>query len=327
MEKNVRRLVLLFSLILVFIPTVIFPNRLGAPLGSGSAVNLLYEMVFYGIVLYLFRRDTTLVALTAGTALTLVYRLAIGAVFSLTIVIMYGMNTSIAFSLGMGKYLPGVIIQALAAPFVMRSVYLSLSDEIVGTRKRLRRMPAETPEPVAHFQHPAPETTSQPLPQQRFEEVGSTPAPQPWREDHVPSNANDENLFERAVMYLAESGAVKMALVVDAEGLTLAKFNRSEYDIDCWAPMAVVIENNNREVLSRFAWKEDPERIDVGTRNLRIILRRIDHVTLMILADQNIDETIHIRLAQASDMIRKYLSERYSPALFVRAEGRYVSNS
>ena len=60
---------------------------------------------------------------------------------------------------------------------------------------------------------------------------------------------------------------------------------------------------------------------------MRVILRRIEHVVLMILADPEIDETIHIRIAQATDMVRKYMSERYSPAMFARVEENYVSNS
>jgi hypothetical protein len=48
---------------------------------------------------------------------------------------------------------------------------------------------------------------------------------------------------------------------------------------------------------------------------------------LVVLAERDADETVLIRLAQAADMIRKYMSERYSPALFARVEERYVSNT
>ena len=97
MEKHTKRLILLFSLILVIIPMVIFPKRMGMPLASGSAVYMLYEFVYYGIVLFLLRRQTSLVTILIGSALTLVYRMALGATLGLTIVVMYGMNSTIAF--------------------------------------------------------------------------------------------------------------------------------------------------------------------------------------------------------------------------------------
>lgn len=44
----------------------------------------------------------------------------------------------------------------------------------------------------------------------------------------------------------------------------------------------------------------------------------------MILAEKSIDETVHIRINQAAEMVRKYMSERYSPDTFARVEERYV---
>jgi predicted regulator of Ras-like GTPase activity (Roadblock/LC7/MglB family) len=139
--------------------------------------------------------------------------------------------------------------------------------------------------------------------------------------------ADDENQFERAVTYIGESGAVKMAILVDEEGLPLACFNRCNEDSELWAPLANVLEGNNRMLLNHYNRGGAPEKIDISTGKFRIILRRIEHVTLMTLAEHNADETILIRIAQAADMVRKYMSERYSPAMFARVEERYVSNS
>lgn len=317
-------MLLLFSLILVIVPMVIFPKRLGMPLISGSAIYMFYELVYYGLVLYLFRRQTRLVTIVIGAALTLVYRMALGAAFGLTVVVMYAMDSTIAFSLGMGKYLPAVLLHVAVAPFVMRAIYLGLSENLVPEKKTRmqynRPMPAFTPSDM--------ETTT-PLPT-KTKEVPVPPTGIALRtepDNSTPANSGDENQFERAVNYIGESASVKIALVVDSEGLPLAQFSRSNEDVELWAPLAIVLERGNQRLLNQYNLNDNPEKIDIGTGNMRIILRRIEKVTLMILTEQNADETILIRIAQAADMIRKYVSERYSPALFARVEERYVSNS
>lgn len=315
MEKNTRRAVLLFSLILIAVPMVVFPHRLGLGLGGGSAVNLLYEMVFYGLVLYLFRRDTTLAALSVGIALTLAYRLILGAAFGVALVVMYGLGLSVAFSLGMTKYMPAILLQAVAAPFVLRTVYLDLSANLASGRKgrSSRRMPPPTIIDAATVT-----TVASPV-----REI--IPAARP---EHLSQSALIEgNQFDRAVAYLGESGAVRMALLVDQEGLSLAKFIRGDEDVEVWAPLAVMVLNRNRGLIARVDGQDNPDKVDIVTRGVRLLVRRIDRVILLVAAEPNADETIHIRIAQATDMVRKYMSERYSPALFARVEDRYVSNS
>ena len=130
MDKQIKRMLLLFSLILVIIPMVIFPGRLGMPLVNSSAV-VIYEMVYYAAVLYFMRRQSTLAAVLVGSALTLVYRLALGAATGMAIIVMYGIDGSIAFSLGMTKYLPALLLHAAAAPFVMRPIYLAAKNDAV----------------------------------------------------------------------------------------------------------------------------------------------------------------------------------------------------
>lgn len=322
MDKNAKRLTLLFSLILVVVPMVIFPARLGLPLLTGSAVYMMYELVYYGVVLYLFRRDVTLSALAVGSALTLVFRMALGAIFGLTIIIMYALDSSIAFSLGMTKYLPALILHIAAAPFVIRQFYLHLADNLSndGSRKtsRIKRIEIE-PTPIFE------ETT---VPTASRVEDPAVARPAPVRSEHTPGGGQAEsNQFERAVQYIGESGTVKLALTVDPEGLMLASFNRSGEDSEVWAPLGILLAQQNRTLLNQFSKTGDPTRIDIGMRRARLFVRCIEQVTLVVVTEENIDETIHIRIAQATDMVRKYMSERYSPVMFARAEERYVSDS
>ncbi len=315
MNRQNKRVMLLFSLILVIIPMVIFPSRLGLPLMSGSAMYMLYEVVFYGVVLYLFRREASLSTLLAGSALLLVYRMALGAVFSLTIVIMYGLGLSVAFSLGMAKYLPAVLLHVLATPFVMKRYYLNMAHDLSPARRRSGA--TDSFSTTAHREDTVPQGGHHaPAVGRQFEPI----RPQQ-------SVGDDDNQFEKAVMYLGEAASVKLAVLTDEEGLSLARFTRSDEDEELWGPLALILDGHNRRVLNQYRRGGEPEKIDITTRNGRILVRRIEHVILVVLAEHDADETLQIRIAQAADMIRKYMSERYSPALFARVEERYVSYS
>lgn len=323
MEKNAKRLILLASLVLVVIPMVIFPNLLGLPLLTASTIYMLYEVVFYGVVLYFFNRDVSLSTLLMGSAVTLVYRLCLGAVFGLSIMVMRDLNSSVSFSLGMSRYLPALLLHIAAAPFIVRPIYENLIDNMNSSSRRrqprVREQMIVTPEKqseatVESRQSHMPEESA-PLASTNFYHEGPT------------ASGEEANVMEKAVHYIGESASVKMALLVDDEGLTLARFNRSAEDYELWAPLALILEKDNREIVNKYSRMGAPTKIDIVTRQARLIFRRVDHVTLMVMADKTTDETIHIRIAQAVDMISKYMSERYSPALFARAEERYVSNS
>ncbi|MCP4568545.1 MAG: hypothetical protein GY841_13290 [FCB group bacterium] len=323
MENNTKRLILLLSLILIIVPMVVFPNRMGMTLASGSTIYMFSEIVYYGFVLYLFRRDISLVALIVGSALTFVYRMALGAVFGLAIIMMYGIESSIAFSLGVTKYLPAVLLHVASAPFIMRAVYLQLAADMVPPQnKRISR-----PTPIA--EDFAPVNNNNPVTGINSKAV-NRPVLKEFNVEQPTGPtlySDDENLFERAIAYLGEIASVRMALLVTEEGLVLARMSRCDEDGDLWAPLAISLESGIDHILDRFQQRSQAEGLDLSTQNKRIILRRVEHVILMILADPDIDETIHIRIAQATDMVRKYMSERYSPAAFARVEDNYVSNS
>lgn len=320
MDKNTRGLVLLISLVLVVFPIFIFPNRLGMPLSSGSAINMLYELVLYGSILYFFRPGTTLITLLVGSALTLVYRMILGAVFGLAISAFYSIDLSVAFALGMAKYLPAILMHVASAPFLMRPVYLNVADRLEAGKHRPRRF-AKKPTGETGISTPSEKS-------QRFEEsVLESNLEDKLSGGNSPTYSYDDNQFEKAVAYLGESSSVKLAMIVDDEGLPLACLNRSDEDAELWAPFSIVLEQKNQAIFRRFNRPEMLDKLDVGTLSSRIILRRIERVTLVILTDRNVDETIHIRIAQAVDMVKRYMSERYSPSIFARVEESYVSDS
>ncbi|MFH1699985.1 MAG: hypothetical protein ABIE07_05290 [Candidatus Zixiibacteriota bacterium] len=323
MEKNIKNLILLASLILVVIPMVIFPNKLGLPLLSASVLYLFYEMAFYGIVLHFFRRNVSLMTILIGASLTMVFRIGLGAAFGLAIIIMYRLDSSVAFSLGIGKYLPAIILHVVAAPYVLRPAYLYLASSLTP-EKMPKKFVFEPHIEAKEVISPEVNESIMKLQKKNFNEIDAEK--QAFEVTSIPHGDGD-NQLERAVQYIGESAAVKMSLLIDEEGLTLARFSRCEEDIELWAPAAIVIEKENRRLLNRFSPIGEPSKLDITAHDKRIILRRIERLTLMIMAEENIDETIHIRMAQAADMIKKYINARYSPAMFARVEEQYVSNS
>lgn len=323
MGTNVRIFVSLLSLIIIVVPLMIFPERFGLPLISGSAIYMMYELVFYGVVLYLFRRDVTLSTILVGSALTFVYRMALGAAFGLGVIAIHNLDNTVAFSLGMAKYLPSVLLHVLAAPFIMRPVYLNLAAHLnspeANSQRRWELVSSGEPHTDARPEYRF-RTDTQPAPL-------PVHTPKPERRNQPAFATDDPNLFARAIDYIGESSSVRLAVLADDEGLPLASFSRCEEDIELWAPLSLVLNSSMRDLLRRYGRGGDPEKIDLSTRSVRIIIRRIQPVTLLVLGEPQADETIHIRISQATDMIRKYITDRYSPSLFVRAEGRYVPNS
>lgn len=331
MRGKIKLQVLVYSLALVAIPAFVFPRHPGTALAEGWALSILFEMVFYGFILFLMRRDANMTVIALGVGLVLIYRITLGAAFGLLLIMAYGLRSYDALILGMAKYMPAVIIHAIAAPFVLRPVFLGLADSLIPTRKSTRvasqpRMTSETYTPAKQtgFAEPKMRPT---VSVAKLDDIGTGLPHRGGKRFEVRTHAGGDNQFDRAVAYVGELAAVRMVLLVDNEGLTVARFNRSQEDVEHWAPMANLLENSNRSMFDRFENKEDLEKIDICTKNLRLICRRVDHIILMILAEQSIDETIHIRLAQAADMVRKHMTERYSPGLFARAEEHYVSNS
>lgn len=326
MEKNNRTLTLLLSLILIVIPLVAFHTFRVKPLVGGSVMYLAYELVYYGTVLWFVRRDASLAVVLTGSIIALLYRVTLGLFFGLILLAMFTFTDfTTPMFWGLIGYLPAVLLHIVAAPFVMRQNYLRIAarlmedDElaIVSTPAVSEKSQPNILRPISTESKSKPhETVSSGLPQEIAARIES--------HSNVGAIPDRDNFFENAVTYLGESASVKMALVVDEEGLTLAQFNRCDEDPELWAALAIMVEGNNRNLLSQYYPISELERIEISTMRMRIILRRIGHLTLMILTEKVVDETAHIRINQAAEMVRKYMSERYSPDLFARVEERYV---
>jgi predicted regulator of Ras-like GTPase activity (Roadblock/LC7/MglB family) len=312
---------ILLSVILLIVPMFIFPARFGLELGFGSVTYSLIEIIFYTVVFYFFRPSGTTLQLFQGVGLAFLYRMVMGSVFGLLIAIMYGVEFAVAMTLGVSRYLPAIIIQVLAAPFVIRPFYMNFTSGSAPERGRYKKEPTpsrvEVDTQVKASMRPIvsnrrPKATSN----VSMNEAGSTTAV-----------GYDTNGFERAVRYLGEHHSVKLATVVDREGLTMATFARGEIDVEQWAPFSLLFEQTNESVLKRKGENMKLDELRLSFHDLRIEITNIEDFSLLVLSDREDDDLLKIRIVQATDMIRKYSSERYGKLLSAVTEEQHVSNT
>lgn len=329
MKKNGRigQRLLLFSLAALIPPMTAFPAQFGTQLVRFSAINLLYELVFYGIVIWAFQRRGGLLQLAPAAAVCLAYRLGMGLVLGLMMTIAYGINFKIAAMMGAISYVPGVLFTAAVTPFIMLPVAALFYRSFDRPRKRA------VDEPEAAVAPPKEGRTSIAISRERGV-VDEKPRPRPMPEmsrpsgfDATPSPAVSEvDGFDRAVRYLGEHGSVYMAAVVDHEGLLLANYVRGNVDAEEWAPLSLMFFQQNEKVLQR-GHLEAPEKLDILLKEKRITVARDGEISLMVVAERHADDVLGIRVNQAIEMIRKHMSERYSHMLDPNAERIHVSST
>lgn len=317
--------VIIFSVILVFIPMFIFPAKLGLGLASEPLSYSILEIAFYGIVFYFFRSQSSILHVFAGAGLTFLYRLLIGTLFGLLLAITYGMDLSVSLALGASKYLPSIILHALAAPFVMKPFFLAITDkQTVVPRPSVERKRA------SHSMKKQKEATNLNSPVNR--ESSPAPAGKYKKTESSLGSASlavsyDTNGFERAVKYLGEHHAVIVAAVVDHEGLTMATFERTVESSEKWTAYSLLFQKMNEDLLAKNDNENHINNLDLTFGTNRLTIMKIDVFNLLVLSNNEEDDLLNIRITQAADIIRKYTSERYGRLLSKGTEEQYVSST
>ncbi len=313
------RLMLLFSSVLIVVPMVIFPAKLGTELISGSFEYALFEVIYYGIVFFVLRPASSLFQLFQGAGLTFLCRIAIGTVFGVMVSIMYDVGLSAALTLGISKYLPAILLHIAFAPMVTKSFYYAILGEASGDE--LRR---DKKKNLVYQSQTSPTTTSQIIVKPEAVTPVTTVIEKPKA---VVLVDKDTDGFARSVRYIGEHHSVKLAAVVDFEGLTMSSFSRNEIDVEEWAPLALLFDEANTKILNRLSDVTGPERLDITFGQDKLYALKISEYTLLVLSSREDDDLLGIRLAQASDMISKYVSERYGKLLSASPEEKYVSST
>ena len=351
MNISVRdiRQVGLFALVILIASMFAFPEMFGTQLAEFSLLNFMFELVFYGFVLFFFNRRQTLVQLLQAAGICLGVRLALGVIFGALITLVFSLNIKIAMALAVSSYLPSVLLHIAAMPFVLwpvlkpilqtsrsrRAFVLAGTSAGSDTLSRANKSSGPT--------SPPPRRPAFAAVPKKMESAGlgmshKSPSPSKARrkEDYEPislrpkrsrsttgSVTNEASGFEKAVNYIGEHGSVKLAAVVDLEGLLLSNFCRGGVEADEWSPYAPVLFAQNEVVLDRTQMS-NPEKIDIILTEQRLTVARDATFYLMVLAERQADDLLGIRISQAMEMIRKYISERYSEDILVNAESIHV---
>lgn len=322
------RQIQLLSLVLLIVPMIIFPERLGTPLMRGAMIYAIYEMVYYGFVVYFFNRQASLGQVIQSAGICLMYRLAMGLLLGLLLAAMYSMGIFVSITFGLSGYMPAVLLHMLAAPFVLRPVI----GKFLGSRATERNLerPSRLQSEVTAAQvrktaiavDTGYGTTSPRKITVEPQGYGSRPAVR----TRSAGGLTDVNDFEKAVNYIGEHGSVQLAAVVDAEGLLLANFVRGATVAEDIAPLAVTLLERNAPLVGELG-SGSLNRIDLHMKDTRLVVVEIEPVSLMTIAQIQTDDLLNIRINQGVEMVKKQLAERYGQTVFASAETEHVSST
>ncbi|MEW5993152.1 MAG: hypothetical protein AB1744_01990 [Candidatus Zixiibacteriota bacterium] len=326
MTARITRQLVLVSLLMLLVPLVLFPDRLGTPLAKASLLHAVGELVYYGIVALLLVPGVTFLRVIQAAGMCFIYRLVLGAVFGFLAAASYSMSVKASLTLGLSGYLPAILLHIAIAPFALRPLAVQLGEP---AERRRRPYPSTTPGrsetggsgTVVHTGYAigsATDTHAAPATGVRLT-VKPVDAP-------MASGASESNGFDRAAHYVSEDGSVQAALIVDDEGLLLGRFCRGSLVPEDWAPLALLLESATCAVLRR-AVIGSAEKVDIEADRSRIVVARANGCRLMVIADRQASDVLKIRIHQAVEMINKYVEQRYGAAPVPNAEMTYVSSA
>lgn len=332
-SKKDTQLVILLSGIIIVIPMVVFPAKLGIDISTGSFSYAIVEVLWYAAVFFLMRSQSSILQIFQAAGLTFLYRIVVGTIFGLFLSIMYGVGISASLSLGVSRYFPAILLHIISAPFIVKSFYLAILGE--GENESRPRLKPHSKD------HKEESVIDQPYfnRQDKGSERTATASADPTARANASGGlktaeaapdvvfGQDQNGFERAVRYLGEQGAIKLAAVVDHEGLTMATYRHSDIDPDLWTPLAELFKERNIDVLNRNYQAPGLQRIDLYLEHERIFILAVDRMSIIVVSNREDDELVGVRLHQAAEMVRKYVSERYGKLMSAGTEEKYVSST
>lgn len=343
------QLLILFSLLMVVVPLVIYPMRFGLPLFFLSLPLVMGIEAAYNLLIWrLAFREPDGWPLLKKIMLSLTYRSICAALLAGTFIVAYETEPMNAILLASWNYLPALLLQGLAAPWVIGFI-----QPTAPTKKRTDSQRVifdgqpHPPQPEPTFDRQGPlvtfrhadepddnsrERSARPMPtppiaaQERpREQTRMTPMPATnWQGSALTARPYGELTgFDRATRYIGEHGAVQLAAVVDAEGLLLAQFTRGSVDAELWAPMATQLFALTGEMLHRRG-VASLDKVDLTMDDKRIIAAREGERVVLVVADRQGDETLPVRVHQSLETIARYVQERYPVPTGQHAEKAYV---
>jgi predicted regulator of Ras-like GTPase activity (Roadblock/LC7/MglB family) len=317
---------LLYSLILLVVPLILYPEKLGTFLQDYSSTNIVLELLFYLLLTFVLYRQGNAMQMVAIVFIGLGYRLLISSIFSVLLSAFYNISSGVAFSLGMYGYLPSLLFQVFATQFIIKNVM----DDIFFSRPRIRR---PRPSDITTADSVETGTSTFVVTKEKNATRPDSPPPRPAQNQtslenrsaaaESPVVGGDAQGFDKATRYIGEHSSVKLAAVVDHEGLLLSNFTRGGIIAEDVAPFALLIKANGAGSMNFLSYG-CPERVEFQLSNDRVVLCYEESYCLMVIAERHNDDLLNIRINQAMEMVKKYMSERYSEMLRPAMEKSYA---
>jgi predicted regulator of Ras-like GTPase activity (Roadblock/LC7/MglB family) len=273
---------LLLGLMAAAVPLIYYPHTFGwSQAAAGSAAFFLVEFLYYVLVFqFLLAREPQAHRVKAS-AVSLVFRVCMGLVFAVLAGGFFGLDAGAALAMGVYGYLPAALLHMAVVPHLLRPVF--------RFREPRKLRPAGSAETA--------------LP--RAQKPMALAEPHAWAggSEHVPD-------FDAAVSHVASYSTVGLVLLVDEEGLSVARASRGSADSDLWAPVVNLLYDSILQQLRRTS-DADVRRLQITLTRERLVVERVEPFYLAVLCDQNTDELVNVRIAQAVEMIRKYYDHKY----------------
>lgn len=300
------RAVILISLFIMVVPLIFYPKDLGLKWNPSFFLLLALELGWYMLMLSIFFSKASLLQLGMCAGLTLGYRMILGIGFGFFLLTMFSPPWLSSLKLGIYQYWPAFFLQTLMSPFALKSL-------LGGFMKKTSPAPPE----LAPFKKKIPEAVFTTFllgrTKDKPEAKGSLSG-----EKEIRLGKGDS--LDNILHYLAEYTGVKGAILVDQEGLVVAKTCSSDLDGDKMATFARCLKEANDQILKRMGEK-DSERVGIYTPALWISLNQIESFVLVVVSDRHTDELLSVRILQSVGMLKRFLTQRYLENAFKAVEG------
>ncbi len=287
--------VLLVSLFIMVVPLIFFPKYFGLKLEWTFFSLFAFELGWYMLILFIIFSRASALKVFLFAVLTLGYRIGLGMGFGILLLVMFSLPLSSSLRLGLYQYVPAFFLQALMAPFALKSIF----ETFMRGTKRVKRAPMQF---QPRIEEPPPSSIHE-ISKEKSDRKKSIPS---QKEIKVVGKGSLESILH----YLREYAGVKVAVLVDHEGLVVAEDSSSDFDPEKISSLAQHLKQTNDQILQKMGEKAS-ERLGIYTEDLWICLNQIGNFTLVVVSDRQTDELLSVRILQSTGMIKKFLAERY----------------
>ncbi len=335
--------IVVFTLVAVLGPLLFYPHTFGVTLSFSFTTLLILETLYYVIVFSVFNSGVGLKATLLGAVLAGLYRFSLAALFGLMIFAPGGVAFGDAMREGFYGYWPGFVTFVLCSPFVLLSFVKWVVERLDGGASEQMYSASRgaasviqghsIDSPSVKEEHSISDSAAYlPHTQGGAGEVSGQDEEFAFgadvdRQRSAPGAVSySGNGFERAVNYLAEDASVRVATVIDLDGLEVASFSRGGFLSESWSPFALSLIEENTWILGRHH-QSGPHRVELHYDDLRVECRLVGRLILFVVSEIHDDDLLGVRVSQASDIIGKYISARYGEELFAGMEGNNVRSA